>query len=265
MSGRPLVSYADITEPYEAPEPPPPPNTATNSNPPPKKRKKSNQKSKNRANQQPSTTTTQSRGSNNVSGFEESRELTHEEIWDDSALIDAWNAANEEYEAFHGSGQGWKRQPVTKAPLWYNIPPSTQTQGFIPAQDTSHGQNDDEHVVADEVNGVEGDHGHGLEPPPAPTYDPTALGSLDSTPMASQDEAFSRALNAMYWSGYWTAVYHCHRKLTPQQPSSQAKPTTAEDAAEDIVEEAEQEGQDQDEEMADDQEEESPEFVTTQR
>ena len=30
---------------------------------------------------------------------EESRELTYEEIWDDSALIDAWNAATEEYEA----------------------------------------------------------------------------------------------------------------------------------------------------------------------
>ena len=29
---------------------------------------------------------------------EESRELTYEEIWDDSALIDAWNAATEEYE-----------------------------------------------------------------------------------------------------------------------------------------------------------------------
>jgi hypothetical protein len=29
---------------------------------------------------------------------EESRELTHEEIWDDSALIAAWDAANEEYE-----------------------------------------------------------------------------------------------------------------------------------------------------------------------
>src|SRR5277367_935908 len=24
----------------------------------------------------------------------------------------------------------------------------------------------------------------------------------------SQDEAFSRALGAMYWVGYWTAVYH---------------------------------------------------------
>lgn len=29
----------------------------------------------------------------------ESRELNHEEIWDDSALIDAWNSANAEYEA----------------------------------------------------------------------------------------------------------------------------------------------------------------------
>jgi hypothetical protein len=28
----------------------------------------------------------------------ESRELTHEEIWDDSALINAWDAAMEEYE-----------------------------------------------------------------------------------------------------------------------------------------------------------------------
>lgn len=28
----------------------------------------------------------------------ESRELTHQEIWDDSALIDAWNSATAEYE-----------------------------------------------------------------------------------------------------------------------------------------------------------------------
>lgn len=29
---------------------------------------------------------------------EESRQLTHEEVWDDSALIRAWDAAVEEYE-----------------------------------------------------------------------------------------------------------------------------------------------------------------------
>ncbi len=27
-------------------------------------------------------------------------------------------------------------------------------------------------------------------------------------PMVSRDEAFSRALSAMYWGGYWTAMYH---------------------------------------------------------
>ena len=33
---------------------------------------------------------------------EESRALTHEEIWDDAALIDAWNSAEAEYEVpFH--------------------------------------------------------------------------------------------------------------------------------------------------------------------
>ena len=31
--------------------------------------------------------------------------------------------------------------------------------------------------------------------------------------MVSQDEAFSRALNAMYWGGYWTAMYHVRTLL----------------------------------------------------
>jgi len=48
---------------------------------------------------------------------DESRDLTHEEIWDDSVLIDAWNAANEEYEALHGKKKSWKRDRVHKSPL----------------------------------------------------------------------------------------------------------------------------------------------------
>jgi hypothetical protein len=65
---------------------------------------------------------------------EESRELTHEEIWDDSALIDVWNAATAEYEAstfptttfdfvnwlyqaFHGDSKSWKNEPVVKPAL----------------------------------------------------------------------------------------------------------------------------------------------------
>ena len=49
--------------------------------------------------------------------FEESRELTHEEIWDDSALIEAWNSATEEYEAMNGPDKSWKEVPIHRSPL----------------------------------------------------------------------------------------------------------------------------------------------------
>ena len=37
-------------------------------------------------------------GLEDETGDMESRELTHEEIWDDSALIEAWDAAMDEYK-----------------------------------------------------------------------------------------------------------------------------------------------------------------------
>ena len=91
MATRSLVSYDDITLPYQPTKPPQP-----------KKRKKNQQKSVSLANWEEE---------------EESRELTHEEIWDDSALVNAWEAATEEYEAYHGSKKDWKSETVNKTPL----------------------------------------------------------------------------------------------------------------------------------------------------
>jgi hypothetical protein len=103
---RPVISYDDITLPYHQSDSPPRP--AGNNSPAgpsqSKKRKWSNQqsgqshKSKNKAaNGVPKE--------NWVANEEEeededadSRYLTQEEIWDDSALINAWDAAMEEYE-----------------------------------------------------------------------------------------------------------------------------------------------------------------------
>ena len=45
-----------------------------------------------------------------------------------------------------------------------------------------------------------------------PSHDPALpnLAAMDTQNFVgiSQDEAFRNALNAMYWTGYWTAVYH---------------------------------------------------------
>jgi len=56
-----------------------------------------------------------------------------------------------------------------------------------------------------------------------PTHDPSLnngaelqplVHEMPEGPLVGQDEAFQRALNAMYWGGYWTAVYHV-RSLLP--------------------------------------------------
>ncbi|KAF8876483.1 hypothetical protein BD779DRAFT_1650769 [Infundibulicybe gibba] len=190
---RPVVSYDDITLPYQpAPKPPP------------KKQKRNNSKQVHRVNR----------------ASDSSRELTHEEIWDDSALIDAWNATTEEYTAMNGPEKDWKREHTS--PLWYNVPlkpaepidPPSTNSPFIETK--SDGDTDSKPIDFDSFIPS---HNPTLNLPaqteiPEPDY---AL----STPahIVSQDEAFQRALSAMYWGGYWTAMYHCQRNTRNEQVS----------------------------------------------
>jgi hypothetical protein len=153
MEARSVVSYEDITLPYDQPDelqPRPSPSScnALYHPPPSKKRKKNNQKAnveaakqhKNASNstsqraeflrstgasskQQPEEEKWDADPDEGEYGYdeggegEESRELTHEEIWDDSTLVNAWEAATQEYEAYHGPDKGWKKEPVNKSPL----------------------------------------------------------------------------------------------------------------------------------------------------
>ena len=144
------MSYDDITLPYDPPDERQPQASSSSHNthyhnpPPSKKRKKNNQKAKQHRSASNSTSQhaefLKSTGASSKQppeeeqwdadanegehGYdeeggevEESRELTHEEIWDDSALVNAWEAATEEYEAYHGPDKGWKKEPVNKSPL----------------------------------------------------------------------------------------------------------------------------------------------------
>ncbi|KAF9818484.1 hypothetical protein IEO21_02722 [Rhodonia placenta] len=157
---------------------------------------------------------------------EESRELTHEEIWDDSVLVNAWDSAMAEYKAFHGSDGKWKEEPVTKSPLWYNVPPSenkTKAKGKAKAStSTSTPAYGAQNYQADAES--EADSGPIDFETFVPSHDPSLAAAMSAVPGASalwespgsfvsQDEAFSRALSAMYWGGYYTAIYHYHRNL----------------------------------------------------
>ena len=126
MAKRQIVCYDDITLPYDSST-----NRQSSVRPPPaKKRKKHNQKARRVNSPCPQTESTTSevterrnRENTAVEGViadydeEDSRELTHEEIWDDSALVGAWESAQQEYEMYHGTGKNWKNEPLKKSPL----------------------------------------------------------------------------------------------------------------------------------------------------
>ncbi|KAH8101564.1 hypothetical protein BXZ70DRAFT_891485 [Cristinia sonorae] len=193
---------------------------------------------------------------------EESRVLTKEEIWDDSALIDAWNSASAEYESFHGKGnKSWKEEPVKRSPLWYNIPPepskskvsqtkgkATVTNGIaptfsvpeVPAMDESIAEFDSQPLDFNTYVPTHDPSLTPLHPPgvPGPDFAQYYMPPLQG-PMVGQDEAFQRALSAMYWGGYWTAVYHYQR-----QSQSGAGQSHGEDEADGDDEEMQEEGGD---------------------
>jgi len=249
---RPLVSYDDISWPATTTKVSP----AKIEQPPSKKRKKSHHKPPKHQSHHvqhwddpASPEETMSYGDDGITGDintvgvdaidveeeEESRELTYEEIWDDSALIDAWNAATEEYEAYHGTDKDWKKEPVHKSPLWYNVPlppsklkgskdefsvrPATKSNG---ESDTSHQERDSYPVNFDTFVP---DHDPSLAlpiPPYSTTRVPDRAGHYlpePPGPIISQDEAFTRALDAMYLAGYYSAIYHCQRNNIGQKRS----------------------------------------------
>jgi len=144
---------------------------------------------------------------------EESRELTQGEIWDDSALIAAWESATAEYEVYHGTGKDWKKATAKKSPLWYNVPPDpsklNKSKSMEVVQNFGVTQPDPENSRPLDFETFVPNHDPGLAPPSQPAYETYGILPAPGEHI-SRDEAFNRALGAMYWTGYWTAVYHGH-------------------------------------------------------
>ncbi|KAJ3988238.1 hypothetical protein F5890DRAFT_1493147 [Lentinula detonsa] len=259
---RPVVSYDDITLPYESHSTVVQEASKVTSN---KTSSSKKRKRKSRHSAAAASGNQGKPGQNRLNGteddedadyleVEESRELAHEEIWDDSALIEAWNAATEEYKAYHGPDKGWKNEPVHKSPLIL-VGAATSVEAHNLNPDISASAGSDAAFESDskplDFNTFIPTHDAGLSIPVLPASQTLQEGSagidfsshyattvLSGNPgeMVSQDEAFKRALEATYWSGYWTAMYHSqnHKKhtepsLTPGRRDDTAEETPNED------------------------------------
>ncbi|KAH7103258.1 hypothetical protein BKA62DRAFT_697867 [Auriculariales sp. MPI-PUGE-AT-0066] len=251
MSGRTVVSYDDI-----APAAPARPSATdiSASGPPPLKRRKKNKNGRATSNHvqhwdDPAAAVASGSGQSSAPGdhFEPHQETFEptEDIWDDSALIDAWNAANEEYEVLNGPDKKWKHDPVHKSALWYGKVADSAFESTTTQFANSGVQLERSATSVGAVSGARDSTGFGSSIPelditPMKNIDEGTgrgrnshgrnqtqqhgrssqgeyeLPSIHATPPASvtAEQALQNAFTAWYWTGYWTGV---HRTLSEQK------------------------------------------------
>jgi hypothetical protein len=100
---------------------------------------------------------------------------------------------------------------------WYNVPPDPsklKKKSAEVAQESHITQPDPENSRPLDFDTFVPDHDPSLAPASQPAFEtygvPPAPGEH-----VSRDDAFNRALGAMYWAGYWTAVYHVRHPYWP--------------------------------------------------
>ncbi|KLU89715.1 hypothetical protein MAPG_08684 [Magnaporthiopsis poae ATCC 64411] len=152
-------------------------------------------------------------------------DLSKDEIWDDSALIDSWNQALDEYKKYHsiysGNSKGLQQSPPphqpsavspasAPAPEAAGVPEcekldaKTETNKATTAPSTRETSADKETKAG--AAGSNGVVNARIAPPP-----PEALiGSV-------QDEGLKSMLMAWYYAGYYTGLYEGQQKAQTQQ------------------------------------------------
>ncbi|KAL2112600.1 hypothetical protein VUR80DRAFT_7025 [Thermomyces stellatus] len=133
--------------------------------------------------------------------------LSHDDIWDDSLLVDSWNQALEEYKKYHSiHAKGISLDEIAsenRAESEVEAQAAQSVEGPSQAEQESESGN----VYSDQAD-LEQD-----EPPdrevPGPAAMPTPQGLLGSV----QDDGLKRLLMSWYYAGYYTGLYEGQQKL----------------------------------------------------
>ncbi|KAG8856723.1 hypothetical protein FRB91_000356 [Serendipita sp. 411] len=128
--------------------------------------------------------------------------------WDDSFLVDAWNAAEQEYMEMHG-GKKWRCAPVKFSSLWHSAPTVEKSSDKVDVDD-SQVADIANHSEVGEMDIRSGDYISEYSGS-APAI-PSALEIHAKQPgfkldAVSLEEALHKAKEASYALGYWTAIY----------------------------------------------------------
>ncbi|KAI0378292.1 hypothetical protein F5Y04DRAFT_262344 [Hypomontagnella monticulosa] len=138
--------------------------------------------------------------------------LTHSEIWDDSALVDSWNDALQEYEKYHSI----HRNGGNVEDLLKSNPETSDAKGEPKEADrpsSPRPSQTDSEMRGEAANGRQEDgtsatqHSLPLGGGPGPEG---LLGSV-------RDEGLKRLLMSWYYAGYYTGLYEGQRDQSQRE------------------------------------------------
>ncbi|KAK5629386.1 hypothetical protein RRF57_005101 [Xylaria bambusicola] len=144
-------------------------------------------------------------------------ELTHNEIWDDSALIDSWDQALEEYKKYHSIHRNGGNVNDLLKPRDESTSDAKQDLQEID-DSPNHGKLETPSEMREEEpdtdkmqNGIQ-ETGNA-----APQHSHPRIGDVPSAPAGLlgtvRDEGLKRLLMSWYYAGYYTGYYEGRRDL----------------------------------------------------
>ncbi|RYP21491.1 hypothetical protein DL767_009256 [Monosporascus sp. MG133] len=143
--------------------------------------------------------------------------LTHEEIWDDSALVDSWNEALEEYKKYHSIHiKGGNVKDLINQESRSDAKGETARESQQPdARDIKESprQRGEEMEPKTENGTRDIRHSH----PPAASPAPVPSGLLGTV----RDEGLKKLLMSWYYAGYYTGYYEGQRDQPHNTESGQ--------------------------------------------
>ncbi|KAF5024979.1 hypothetical protein F66182_2930 [Fusarium sp. NRRL 66182] len=142
--------------------------------------------------------------------------LTHEEMWDDSALIDSWNEALAEYKKYHSihAKGGSVRDLEAKNHTVDMEPESDQPQQTEAVEAGLESTSARETMEEDKaVSSSRNESKEPAAPQDVPSFPvQTVLGSV-------RDESLKKLLMSWYYAGYYTGLYEGQQQAQ-QNPES---------------------------------------------
>ncbi|KAI1132160.1 hypothetical protein F5Y10DRAFT_261402 [Nemania abortiva] len=146
------------------------------------------------------------------------QELTHDEIWDDSALINSWDQALEEYKKYHSIHRNGGNVNDLLKPKIEETSDAKQNLYEID-ESSNHGKLETAPEMREEKldNGQEAGSATVRQGQPrVPGAPPAPAGLLGTV----RDEGLKRLVMSWYYAGYYTGYYEGQRDSPQNQDAS---------------------------------------------